>query len=116
MIHKTPRPYISYILETLETIAANTPPTQEAFMQDPNVQDATLMRLQDICEQLVHIRDNFPEYYDEQHQDSWYKLIGLRNVISHGYREIDFTIIWVILEHDLAPFREYLLTLDSRGA
>lgn len=40
--------------------------------------------------------------------DSWYKLIGLRNIISHGYHEIDQTQIWQIILDELGPFGESL--------
>lgn len=82
-------------------------------MGDPNVQDATLMRLQDIGEQLSRIRDKFPDFYEEHASDEWYKLIGLRNIISHGYREIDFEIIWDVVTHKLANFTEDITRLTS---
>lgn len=82
-------------------------------MNDRNAQDATLMRLQDIGEQLVRIRDKFPDFYEQQHSDEWNKIIGLRNIISHGYREVDFEIIWDIIEHRLAGFRQNITELAN---
>jgi uncharacterized protein with HEPN domain len=94
---KSVKPHLAFILDTLSVISANTPTDLNTFMNDRNAQDATLMRLQDIGEQLTRIRDQFPEFYEQNQDDSWHKLIGLRNVISHGYREIDFAIIWDIV-------------------
>lgn len=99
-----PKPNLNFILDTLTRIRDNTPRDKKVFMSDPNAQDATLMRLQDIGEQLSRIRDKFPEFYEQRHSDEWYKLIGLRNIISHGYREIDFEIIWDIVTHKLDDF------------
>ena len=62
------------------------------------------MRLQDIGEQLTRIRDKFPDFYEQHETDAWHKLIGLRNIISHGYREIDFEIIWDIVTNRLPDF------------
>lgn len=28
----------------------------------------------------------------------WHRLIGLRNVISHGYAEIDMGVVWAIID------------------
>jgi uncharacterized protein with HEPN domain len=70
------------------------------------------VRLQDIGEQLARIRDRFPDYYQEHQTEEWRRLIGLRNVISHGYREIDFKIIWDIVENKLAHFTVDLEKLD----
>ena len=101
----SPQPNLKFILDTLDIIKTNTPTDKVAFMNDPNAQDATLMRLQDIGEQLVRIRDKFPDFYEQHSSDEWHKIIGLRNIISHGYREVDFDIIWDIIENQLADFR-----------
>lgn len=101
----SPQPNLKFILDTLNTIQNNTPTYKDDFMNDLNAQDATLMRLQDIGEQLVRIREKFPDFYEQHSSDEWHKLIGLRNIISHGYREVDFDIIWSIIDHQLAGFR-----------
>jgi len=107
----SPQPNLKFILDTLETIKDNTPSDKDAFMNDLNAQDATLMRLQDIGEQLVRIRDKFPDFYEQQSSDEWHKLIGLRNIISHGYREVNFDIIWDIIEHHLTAFSANIAAL-----
>jgi len=33
--------------------------------------------------------------------DGWFQVIGLRNVISHGYETIDRTRIWQMITDDL---------------
>ncbi len=111
---KSPAPHIAYILETLEIITTNTPKDRRAFLSDANAQDATLMRLQDIGEHLSRIRDQFPEFFEAQQDDSWHKFIGLRNIISHGYREIDFDMIWDILATKLAVFEEHIRTVSEK--
>ena len=104
-------PHIAYILDTLASIKDNTPSDRAVFMRDRNAQDATLMRLQDIGEQLSRIRENFPEYYEQNHDEEWHKLIGLRNIISHGYREIDFEIIWYVITTKLPKFTKRMQAL-----
>jgi uncharacterized protein with HEPN domain len=110
---KEPLPHLKFVLDTLVSIRDNTPASRDAFMSDPNAQDATLMRLQDIGEQLARIRDNSPDFYDEYHTDEWFKLIGLRNIISHGYREVDFEVIWDIVTHKLSYFSKQITDLTS---
>lgn len=109
-MNKSPAPHLAYIIDTLEKITTLTPDTCEAFATDMNAQDATLMRLQDIGEQLVHIRDQFPEFWKIHHSDTWFKMIGLRNIISHGYREIDFDIIWTVVREQLDDFTASIKT------
>lgn len=105
---KSPNSHLTFILDTLETISTNTPKDRVAFLHDQNAQDATLMRLQDIGEQLSRIREQFPDFFEEQQDDNWHRFIGLRNIISHGYREIDFDIIWDIINNKLPPFTDHV--------
>lgn len=113
MSDKSVNPHISFILDTLEAIEQHTPSTEEEFMNDRNAQDATLMRLQDIGEQLTRIRDQFPDFYQQHHTDDWHRLIGLRNIISHGYREIDFSIIWEVVNDNLDSFKKDISELTQ---
>jgi uncharacterized protein with HEPN domain len=113
MKFKEVKPHLGYILETLNTIHANTPRTMGDFMGDLNAQDATLMRLQDIGEQLTRIRDQFPDYFEANQDSDWHKIIGLRNIISHGYREIDFEIIWDIVNSKLGDFEAHIRKLTE---
>jgi uncharacterized protein with HEPN domain len=108
-----PKPNLSFILDTLEKIRKNTPSDKDTFMSDPNAQDATLMRLQDIGEQLIRIRDKFPDFYEQYSSEEWHKIIGLRNIISHGYREIDFEIIWDIIANKLSDLTKNIDDLAS---
>lgn len=108
-----PQPNLKFILDTLDAIRNNTPRDKDTFMNDRNAQDATLMRLQDIGEQLVRIRDKFPDFYEQNSSSEWHKFIGLRNIISHGYREVDFVIIWDIIKHHLTDFRENIRDLSD---
>lgn len=114
MTRKSPKPHLSCILETIEVIENYTPQSLETFLRDRNAQDATLMRLQDIGEQLTRIRGQFEQFYTEHHHDSWNKMIGLRNIISHGYREIEFKIIWDVVATRLGEFKQHIQhTLNS---
>ncbi|SRR6266702_5195338 len=112
---KSVKPHLAYILDTLSVISTNTPKDLNTFMNDRNAQDATLMRLQDIGEQLVRIRDQFPKFYEQYQDDSWHKLIGLRNIISHGYREIDFAIIWEIISMKLPEFMKHVQQVADKN-
>lgn len=53
---KTPQPHLQLIVQALIQIALYLPPTRTEFDQQQMVQDAILMRLQEIGENLVRIR------------------------------------------------------------
>ena len=39
-------------------------------------------------------------------QIPWRKVIGLRNIISHEYANIDYDIIGIVLQKHLPPLKE----------
>jgi uncharacterized protein with HEPN domain len=39
----------------------------------------------------------------------WQKLNGIRNRIVHEYFQVDISIIWFIIQNELAPLKESLL-------
>lgn len=39
-------------------------------------------------------------------QIPWTKVIGLRNIISHEYANIDYEIIWVVIRKHLPPLKK----------
>ncbi len=75
-------------------------------MADTMCQDAILMRLQDIGESLCHLRDTCPDFWDTHAQANWIRAVGLRNIISHAYGEVDLEIIWILVSEELTDFKE----------
>lgn len=74
--------------------------------------DACIMRIQVIGETIKSIDDktqkslliNYP-------QIPWNKVIGLRNIISHEYANIDYEIIWVVINKHLPPLKKAVATI-----
>ena len=93
---KQPKPYLLNVIDGLDAIASYRPSTQ----------DAVLMRLQDIGENLSHVRDTFPDFWHEKSNGEWAKAIGLRNIISHGYTDVNLSIIWILISKNLPAFRQ----------
>ncbi len=66
--------------------------------------DAIRMRLHDIGENLVQLRNLDEEAFSDPAHASWHRAIRLLNVIGHGYESIDRDTLWQILVEDLPPF------------
>ncbi len=103
-MNKSARPHFVLIEQALDQIELYRATTEAAFLEDQKSQDAILMRLQQIGENLIKIRDQDPDAF-QRRPDSWHKLAGLRNVISHSYEVIDPDVIWTIVSQHLQPFR-----------
>ena len=56
--------------------------------------------LEIIGEALARLRREFPEQADSIPQV--HRIIGLRNIISHGYDVVDHLIIWDVIENHLS--------------
>jgi uncharacterized protein with HEPN domain len=107
---KSPRPYIVLIQRALTQIEHYRPPNRDAYFAWPMAQDAIVMRLQEIGENLARIRRLDENAFSNAAPDSWLKLIGLRNVISHAYDSIDHDAIWQIVTEEPPAFAA---TLDA---
>lgn len=69
------------------------------------------MRLHVIGEHLARIRQIDEDRFNTASDPTWYKVIGLRNIISHGYETIDHEVIWHIISEDLAVFAASLTAI-----
>jgi len=103
---KSPQPYFQLILRALARIEQYCPPDKETFLAQSMAQDAILMRLQEIGENLARLRQLDADAFNVIADDSWHKLIGLRNIISHGYHLIDPEQILQIVTEELPDFAE----------
>lgn len=100
---------LDQILESIEIIQDRCKDCHsvEELLRTPygmTILDACIMRLQVIGETIKAIDDKtghtlFPDYP----QVAWKKVIGLRNIISHEYANIDYDIIWVVIVKYIAP-------------
>src|SRR5580704_1747229 len=98
---KTPKPFIGAAYDSLQVVVSRAGNDERKFMDDLLLQDATLLRLMDAGEQLSRVRETFPDFYTAHASSSWDRLIGLRNIIAHGYLVIDYAIIWSIIQEYL---------------
>jgi uncharacterized protein with HEPN domain len=97
-------PYFALIRESIAAIESYQPAEKDIFLASPVLQDAVLMRLQVIGESLMQMRALDDDAFEQRAAESWNQVIGLRNIISHGYRTIDFERTWQIITDELPPF------------
>lgn len=103
---KQPKPYLLGVLSGIDVIVSYLPDSETVFMADHKSQDAILMRLQDIGENLSKLREGFPDFWETHATDAWIKAIGLRNIISHGYAEVDLAVVWDLIASDFPAFKQ----------
>lgn len=108
---KTPAPYLAAAIESLVKIRGSRPSSVEEFVSDSLLWDGTLMRVQVAGEYLSKVRTRFPDFYERHHDDSWIKLIAIRNIISYAYDDVNPAIMWDIVMNRLDTIEENMTAL-----
>jgi len=86
------------IREAIENIQKYADHGKDAFNEDELIQTWTLHHIQILGEAAARISDEF----QEQHPDiPWFKIVGMRNILVHGYFKIDVNAVWLVVENDL---------------
>ena len=110
---------LAQILESVEVIEERCKSYQniDDFLQTPwgmTILDACILRLQVIGETIKAIDDKTRQaLFIRYPQIPWRKVIGLRNIISHEYANIDYEIIWTVIRKHLPHLKETILLIKE---
>jgi uncharacterized protein with HEPN domain len=83
--------YIDGIRDHIAAIRNYLPASLDEFLADARTQDAVLMRLLALGEEIGRLSESFTERHPNL---KWYQIVGMRNRIAHGYFEVDPSIVW----------------------
>ncbi len=105
--------YINVILESIEKIENSAAKLKkEDFLKNLEIQDATLMRLQVIGENIKKIPSEAKKRVKEI---KWKKFEKLRNIISHRYDAVDYSLIWSFIENNLEELKNAILKINNEN-
>jgi uncharacterized protein with HEPN domain len=113
---RDPKERLRDILEAIAAIDRYRDRDRSAFEQDEMLQGWFLRHLQIIGEAarrlLEELRSLAPDI-------PWHKIIGMRNILVHGYFAIDLDVVWDAVQQDvplLKPAVEAMLEkLEEQG-
>lgn len=74
---------------------------QEQFLMSHLVQDAVVRNFEVIGEASKHILQRFPDFAAAHPELPLAVAYKLRNVVAHGYHEVDYQIVWDTIWQDL---------------
>lgn len=86
------------ILEAIERIDRYATRGRDVFDEDELIQSWITVQLQIIGEAAARITTDLRDAHPEV---PWRQIIGMRNVLAHGYFDIDLDIVWSVVEFDL---------------
>jgi uncharacterized protein with HEPN domain len=72
--------------------------SQETFLQDVQLQDAVIRRIEIVGEAARRISKSTREALSDM---PWTEIIGMRNLMIHEYDDIDSVVVWETVQHDL---------------
>ena len=103
MKYRDPLVFVEDILESMDKIESYVQGMDFSdFAMNDMVIDAVLRNLEIIGEASRNIPDDIRERYSEI---PWKEMMGLRNIVIHGYFSVDLDIIWEIITEDIPPTR-----------
>jgi len=113
MSKRDPELFIQDMLKAIEKIERYTESIEnlEEFEKKDIVVDAVLRNLEIIGEAATNIPEEIRKKYPEI---PWNRVVGLRNVVIHGYFVVDLEIIWVIIREQLPELKDVLRKMMDR--
>ena len=90
--------------------------SHDAFLLDGLRQDTAVLHTAIIGEAATRLSEDFRSAHPSI---PWRKIRGMRNFLIHVYDQIDYEIVWNVIQQDLAPLRaavEALLAADPEDA
>ncbi|MDO4223523.1 MAG: DUF86 domain-containing protein, partial [Acinetobacter sp.] len=86
--------YIAKMIELCNDICLFVEGMDEmTFLADKRTQNAVAMSLIALGEVANKIQQKAPQIIDEFPHIAWKYMRGMRNVIAHGYFELDFVVV-----------------------
>ena len=67
---------------------------RQRFDEDWLVQDAAINAVIQLAEAAKRLPSSFR---DERDDIAWHQLIGMRNILTHEYADVDLSTVWTVL-------------------
>jgi uncharacterized protein with HEPN domain len=97
---------VRHILRAIEDIErALAGKSMEAYAADHLLRLAVERLLEIVCEASRHISD---EVKKRESGIPWQKVVDFGNRLRHAYHEVDATIVWNVVHHDLPPLKIFV--------
>jgi uncharacterized protein with HEPN domain len=108
------RDFLLDIVELIETIERHRPDTEGDFVGNEVLLTAVIHWVQTLGEAANAVSDETRSSYPGI---PWRQVVDMRNLLAHGYRYVDPSIVWNVVVRDLpkldAQIREVLDDLPA---
>ena len=108
---KKPEIFITHIADCVNVIEQKTKgKTWTDFLNDSDLQDIVIRRLQIIGEAGQNLEKHFKEKYPKI---PWRRMWALRNILIHEYFGIDIKLVWQVVKKDIPKLKKEILKIST---
>lgn len=101
---------LEHMQRAIDKILRFAPANRQAF-------DSDEMRRDSIERNLIPLGDaatRVPRDVQEAHPEiPWRQIIGMRNVLTHGYEDVDPDIVWNVVVNEMPVLRDAIVSLRA---
>lgn len=103
---------LAHIREAIDKIERYTADlNQDSFGENELTQDAVVRNIEIIGEAANRILRHDPEFAATNSHIPWPVMYAMRNRVSHGYDQVDLTVVWNLVQRELPALRAQILSL-----
>jgi uncharacterized protein with HEPN domain len=98
-----------HILDAIESIESYVGNVDFARFSSETMRfDACIRQLSVLGEAANHLSD---QLYHSVNEIPWPEIIALRNLVIHEYFGVDKRVIWKIIQENIPPFKEQIVSI-----
>jgi uncharacterized protein with HEPN domain len=103
--------FIKHILDAINDIEESINGlSKQEFIDDKDIKDATIRRIEIIGEAVKNISPNTKNKYPGI---EWKQIAGTRDKMIHHYFSVDLDITWGIIKKDIPELRNQILKIEK---
>jgi len=110
VVVKDDRLYLDHILDAIDRVEEIASAGREVFLSSWLPQDAALRNLQTMAESTQKLSAGAKALHPGV---DWGRIARVRNVLTHGYLDIDLEIVWSIMREDMPALKAAASALRS---